>query len=311
MLNSFTTKLKVYYHRKWSFDVIKQNRLSSLLLFFYLFLKELRWLFLSLIDNKSISLEYIKNDTQKPSLLLFQEDDISFDRSYRTQPHWFFQEYGKLPFQTFILEANFIKRLPVDKELLREQGISLIPQRERHLYSRRIAVSSPVCQRIRKDILNSTLIGLFGSSSEASIMFRIVMLLNAAKVLCGFCEGVKIKAFLICENYFLDSDAMLLIAPFLNIKTISFQYSNRLSNAVPQMLTTSDMMLTFSPLYHSRLQTDTIKPGKFVDIGYIYDTSFKYVRDRAILRKQSYGRQELNLLSATMMNQYSQTNMGL
>jgi hypothetical protein len=46
-------------------------------------------------------------------------------------------------------------------------------------------------------------------------------------------------------------------------------------------MTTADIMLTFAPLYHERWKRSGVGPGRFADIGYLYDTSFNYVRRRA------------------------------
>ena len=76
------------------------------------------------------------------------------------------------------------------------------------------------------------------------------------------------------------ADAMQLIAPTLDIVTLSYQYSN-IPYAVPCMMTTADVMLTFSRRYDERWTHDGIRPQSFVNIGYIFDSSFRVVRDRA------------------------------
>ena len=287
LLTALAPGLKVFFYWTWTFESLKRNRMSVLLFLVYLKFKEIYWLFESLIGGKFVSQKYMESTkTQKPSLLLLQEDDISLDRSYRTQPHWFFTENGKLPFRTFILEIASVKRLSVDKEAVEQQGISPISQKELYLLARRVISSNPVCQRLSKDSSKILMTSLFGSTMQVSPAFKIVRLLYVAKLLSGLCERLQVKSFMTCENYFLFADAMLLIAPSLNITTISYQYSNRLNIAVPQMLTTSDVMLTFSTLFHSRLKTDDIQPGKFINIGYIYDTSFEYIRPRVLEHKR-------------------------
>jgi hypothetical protein len=77
-----------------------------------------------------------------------------------------------------------------------------------------------------------------------------------------------------------QTDAIQLIAPTLDITTLSYQYSN-MGKVGPLMMTTADVMLTFAPLYHQRWTQDNIRPCEFVDMGYVYDTSFEYVRGRA------------------------------
>jgi hypothetical protein len=115
---------------------------------------------------------------------------------------------------------------------------------------------------------------------EVEAVFEVARLLYTAKGLAAFCEGNHVKAFMTCENYMVEANAMSLIAPPLNITTLSYQYSNA-GQAGPIMMTTADIMVTFAPLYHQRLTRDGVRPGAFSDIGYLYDMSFEYVRTRA------------------------------
>ena len=83
-----------------------------------------------------------------------------------------------------------------------------------------------------------------------------------------------------CENYMVEADAMQIIAKALDITTLSYQYAN-VGKVAPIMMSCADVMLTFAPLYHQRWTRDSVRPGSFADIGYLYDTSFKFVRRRA------------------------------
>jgi hypothetical protein len=53
------------------------------------------------------------------------------------------------------------------------------------------------------------------------------------------------------------------------------------------MMTTADSMFTFSPLSHERWSKNGIQPKSFIDIGYLFDSSFDLVEERATeLRKR-------------------------
>ena len=89
-----------------------------------------------------------------------------------------------------------------------------------------------------------------------------------------------------CENYYVEADAMNLIGENMGIHTFSYQYAN-LGEVPPPMMTTADSMFTFSPLSHERWSKNGIQPKSFIDIGYLFDSSFDLVEERATeLRKR-------------------------
>lgn len=295
LLRALTPGLKVYFYRSWlgqwggatslfpgSFESLKQRRASVLLLLLFEKLCDIKWSLEALIGRRSnLQDPFNAAEARSPSLLVLQEDDLSLDRSYRTQPHWLFPEDGKPPFRTIVLQRGSLDRLPVNTEALKEQGIISISQRELHLLSRRRFWSShPVRKRLRKDLWKCVITSVFGSSVEVGAVFEVARLLYTADVLAAFCERSHVKAFMTCENYMVEADAMVLIAPSLGITTLSYQYGNT-GKVGPLMMTTADIMLTFSPLYHKRWIHGRIRPGTFADIGYLYDTSFEFVRRRA------------------------------
>lgn len=281
LLRILSSDLEVYFYRTWQLNSFKRGRAS--VLFFLLFekLQKLKWL-LEVMFGKRTSLEMCFDAEEEclPALLVLQEDDLSMDRSYRTQPHWLFTEHDNKSFKTLVLQVNSLERLPVDNRILKKHGIIPISQKQKYLLSRKFRSLHPIRRRLRVDFLKCVFECIFGSSLIKGTIFEVVRLLYIAKDLVSFCEQNRVKAFMTCENYMLQADAMSIIASTLNITTLSYQYSN-ISMAGPSLITTADKMLTFAPTYHKRWMCDTIGPKEFIDIGYIYDTSFKYVRERA------------------------------
>jgi len=281
LVRAITPGIKVYFYRPWSYESFKWRRASVLPLLIFAKLREIKWLLETLIRRRlNVQTPLYASETSQPSLLVLQEDDLSLDRSYRTQPHWLFAEDGKPPFRTIVLQTGSVDRLSFDNEDFKKQGIIFVSKREQYLLSWRCRPSSPVRQCIRKDLWKCILTSVFGSSVEVGSLFWIAWLLYNTNILAVLCERSHVKAFMTCENYMEQADAMQLIAPYFNITTLSYQYSN-MSKVGPVMMTTADMMLTFAPLYHQRWAHDGIRPKKFVDMGYLYDTSFDYVRQRA------------------------------
>jgi hypothetical protein len=125
-----------------------------------------------------------------------------------------------------------------------------------------------------------------GASCESLALFPLVRLLDTAADLAAFCSETGVRAFMTCENYFTAADAVQIISGPMQIRTLSYQYSN-MSRVGPAMMTTADVMATFSPLYHGRWTHRDIAPKRFHDTGYLYNGAFRRLRERAGLHRQS------------------------
>jgi len=124
------------------------------------------------------------------------------------------------------------------------------------------------------------------SLSEIIALLNSIKLLHTAGSLVKLCTKQRISTFLCSESYRISARAMSIIAPKLDIQTVAFQYSN-LAVVSPAMLTTADEMYVFSPLYNKRWTFENIIcPEKFVVNGYIFDSSFEYVNNRADNHRQ-------------------------
>lgn len=284
LMCALSPSLKVYFYGPSLYESLIRSRTSVLYFLLFEKLRKMKWLLNTLIGGRAnVQESFNASEASLPSLLVLQEDDLSLDCSYRTQPHWLFSEDGKPPFQTIVLKTgSIVDPLPVDNKVMKEQNIISISQKEMYLRSRRFWSLHPIQQCVRKDFWKCALISVFGSSVEVEAAFVVARLLYIAIVygLAAFCEQNQVKAFMTCENYMIQADAMQLIAPALGITTLSYQYSN-MGAVGPLMMTTADIMLTFAPLYHQRWSHNGIRPGKLVDMGYLYDTSFDCVRQRA------------------------------
>jgi hypothetical protein len=273
--------LELDFYHSFSYKFFMEFRFSALFLLVFIKSRELKWAFEALISRKCDFRESFKEiDKKTPSLITIQEDDLLPDRSYRTQPHWLFAKDGIPPFRTIVLCSDYTKSLPIDRQTLKAQRILVLSRREQHLIARWNKHHLPVEKRIRKDIGACIFTSVFGSPTEARCLFFVMHLLCTAQRLISICDWANARAFMNCENYIAEADAMIIISPDLDIKTISYQYSNHL-NVVPSMLSTADIMLSFSSQYHQRWVHHGIRPGDFVNIGYPFDRSFELIRPRA------------------------------
>lgn len=215
-----------------------------------------------------------------PALLLLQEDELSVDRSYRTQPHWLFPEDGTPPFRTLVLQMSPGAALPADLDRLRRHGLDVIPLGALQQVDRR-RVPSDVRRRLRGSVLRCVLTAVTGRRDEVDAMFEVVKTLLIARQLAALCVAQSVRAFLVAENYMAHADAMLLVAPLLGVRTLSYQYANRVAKVVPRMLTTADVMILMSPFFEARWTTSGIRPLRFESAGYLFDRSFSQLRARA------------------------------
>lgn len=262
-------------------EFIRRRRASALFLILFFRLREVKWTLENLVMRRSESKKRSgRLDPDVPSLMLLQEDELSQDRSYRTQPHWLFQEDGNPGFRTFILRTGGAVQIPIDLAGLRGQGLFPISMQDLYACSRKHRSPRTIYRELRKGIWKCLAASLFGSAIEMRFAFEFVRIFYTAYRLAAFCEKYQVRAFMTCENYLSEATAMQCIAAGCGIKTISYQYSN-MGKLSPMMATGSDFMLTFSPQYHGRWIYKSLRPQAFVDIGYLYDTSFKYLHGRA------------------------------
>ena len=245
-------------------------------------IRKLRWRLENLWRHKPC--DAAPADTS-PALLLLQEDELSLDRSYRTQPHWLEPEDPPLPFRTYILQPEWTGVAPACAGMDPDSGIRNLPLRTWSLF-RGTRQVQPLRKRLLGDKRACLVRSLCSRQHDLPALLPLVRLLDTAADLAAFCSETGIRVFMTCENYFTAADAMLIIASPMEIQTISYQYSN-MSRVGPIMMTTADTMVTFSPLYHERWKHRCIAPKQFHDTGYLYDGAFKRLGERSAMHREN------------------------
>lgn len=221
----------------------------------------------------------------RPALLVPQEDDVALDRSYRYQPHWLMPGSDPPSFRTLILAYGGPSSAPTDAAALSAQGISMVDIRDVSRFERRflpVSVRGPLLRDYR-NLLAEAVLGRSHSGVAASA--TLARLLFESLRLGGLCVRQHVRVFMTCESYMRPAAAIQVVAPALGIQTTAYQYSN-LGFPSVALLTTADVMATFSPHFHERFRLGGIQPQKFVDIGYLFDGSFALVSARAAEQRQ-------------------------
>ncbi len=213
-----------------------------------------------------------------PAILLLQEDDISLDHSYRSQPHWLRPGTGPPPFRTVILCAGGPARIKTTADELAALRIETVEANEMWAGVRQCAEG----RRLVRQAWRIALLALFarrGNTGRA--MSEVARLTATAAAMAALVKRHGIRAFMTCENYMVHADAMQIVAGPLAVRTLSYQYSS-LPYPSLALITTADVVATFSEQYHDRWRWPGFRPPEFVDSGYPYDASFVLVRQRAL-----------------------------
>lgn len=217
-----------------------------------------------------------------PALLILEEDSLGLDRTMREQPHWLSGDDPPFPAQVCVLGNMGHTPQQSTLQALETLGVRYLPESElRHgSGSGDIALHAEIGRDTRRLLRH----GLGRLPSICAVTLAAARLLLFAQALSGLCGRLGIAAFFASETYFAKVTAMLLIAPRLGITTLSCQYSNVRYEPL-FMLTTCDVMLTFSPRFHERWRLPGIGPARFEDVGYLFDHAFAKVSARAAERR--------------------------
>lgn len=219
--------------------------------------------------------------TQKPSVLVLQEDNLRAERSLRGQPHWVDISNPLETFDTFLVEFRGSKfSIAEDASQLSKAGVNILPTSTFRRALQAMRNDKTVVQ-VRQD-RRTALQAVFRMHGFANKFFllRVAALLRQAELMGALALWLNAKVFLIRETYYSFADAMQLVATDLNVTTIAYQYSN-LGAVSPIMMSTADKFLIFSDMYKTVYQADGIAPQEFLPSGYLYDGVASLVREKA------------------------------
>ena len=220
----------------------------------------------------------IEHKAADPAMLLLMEDDISFDRSFRSQPHWLESSDAAPLFRTFILQTSVPTTVDASVAELEHARVEILPESALSAMRRH---SGETGASLHKHTIRLSALAM--SARNAALRraaAQAARLTSTAESLAGLCRLKNVKGFLTAENYMRHADAMQLVAEPLGVSTLSFQYSC-LPYPTLALATTAQRMVTFSPLFHSRFEWPPLPSPQFIDAGYTYDSSFALVRERA------------------------------
>lgn len=220
----------------------------------------------------------LRDPAGRSGLLLIQEDQVSSNHSYRTQPHWFPPAGApRLPFATYLLAGGASPApepatTPVDLTVLDERALAYID---------RCAAGDAVSSRLAEEARRCLVLTLTAKGDWVRTGYAIAArLLTRARVFARACSFLDVRAFLSGEMYLFDSDAIHAIGAEMNVTTVTFQYSNlAYSNVI--VATTSDHMMLFAERFARIWPHRGFGAERFCAIGYPFDVAFARVRERS------------------------------
>jgi hypothetical protein len=217
----------------------------------------------------------------RPGVLALQEDQVRFGLELRGQPHWLDRAGPNGRFNTHILMIQGPRSCTSEEEsLLSRLDVRLIPATALRLAARAMKCNV-VLARARCDGRKA-----FWAARQANdyaqrfALLKVAFLLRQAEQMGALAISLNVRVFLNSEPYLHLADAMQLVAPSLNVKTVAYQYSN-LGFQSPMMMSTADRFLVFSDMFKALYVSDGIAPKEFLSIGYPYDGVAALVRDKA------------------------------
>lgn len=214
--------------------------------------------------------------TNKPKLLMVQEDEISMDRSFRTQPHWLFPKRKYPNIEIIIINDNQVNN----------QNNLKLKNNNIFIFNIKKIQSLKIYSKEQKKVLKTLFYLLLNKKDKFT--FKLLKLNIETFFYIGFCKKNNIKGFMTSENYLPISTSMNMISSKKILKTFSFQYSV-LPRIGPIMQTSSDFMFTFSDMFNNRITKKGIKPKNFISTGYTYSSSFPSIK-----RKKRYYEKKLS-----------------
>lgn len=296
-----TLKSEYCYYAPSKLEGLQQRWPGGLLLLFYFF----KLISTSAVTKKFIPESKDSNVSGKKSLLLLQDDDIGLGGALRSHPFWMTRESPKPDYKIFILEDVFYARLnkDLDRALLASKNVFLIPVNFGfNVFS---FFFCPTVKSLFKDFLKCVWVLFFGSPQERLVMFPLGQILCRAMVLSRLCEDFNIGAFMSCETYKVDCDAIYCVEKEMRLITLAYQYSNIRFHS-PVMIPSAHILFSFSPLYHEVWGAQGARPERYVDIGYIYSSFRAFVEPRA-----SQVREQLIEKGANFILTYFDENFGI
>ena len=221
----------------------------------------------------------------KPGVLALQEDQIRYSLDLRGQPHWLDRENPNKFFNTYIVKIQHPRLCASeDESLLSRLDIKVVPAMRLRLAAQ-VCKGNVILARVRCDRRKALWAVVRPNEfSRRAALLKVAFLLGQAEEMGALAMSLNIRVFLNSEPQFSLADAMQLVAPLLNVKTVVYQYSN-MAFCSPLMMSTADKFLLFSDMYRAIYVRDGIAPQEFLSIGYPFSCVASSVRERARHRR--------------------------
>lgn len=218
----------------------------------------------------------------KPGLLVLQEDSISSDTSYRSQPHWISDENKLTNYNTYIITSwsKDLSLSEVDKRIFKSNNIFLIKRSDLN-YAYNLSKKDPSLKDLKK-YKRKLIAQIFKNNNFQDLYYALktAIFLKQSEFMAAITLFLNIKVFLYRESYLPLTDAMNIAKIHTNTRTFAYQYSN-MGVVSPIMMNTADKMIIFSKNYINLFKNNDFSSLSFIESGYLYNNFNNDLKTRA------------------------------
>jgi hypothetical protein len=224
--------------------------------------------------------------TDKPSILMLQEEVIRTQHTLRNQLYWLDMESEEQVFETYVLKSTnkFLKTEGTVEDELSRKGVNLLPLTS--LGSAwNLLRRDRVLIELRRDRWKAYM-AIFRARTSAARFFlsKVGFLLWQSELMGAISKALDIRVFVMKEPIGFYAAALQLCAERIGVRTIAIQYSN-MGFMSPSMMNTTDVFLLFSDMYKQVFSYADLMPKKFISVGYLYDGIVELVRVNALAHR--------------------------
>jgi hypothetical protein len=212
-----------------------------------------------------------------PSVLITHDDPLVADRTVRSQPYWVDRE-NPSPVRCLMMPTLSSLDDVATDDLADMNVLPLTTAHIRAAWAR--GRRGPHDASLRREGRRALRLALRGRGPAAYAGALVYQLLDFARTELAIAKVFDVRAFVASDPHMVQSDAMAIAAEASGIPFLSYQYSN-LGMVSPGMIPAADHFVLFSETFEPLWRLPSVAPKRFTVGGYVYDSAFRRVRERA------------------------------
>jgi hypothetical protein len=216
--------------------------------------------------------------TPLPAVLITHEDDLTPDRTVRSQPYWIDAERPAERFRALMLPVHdrFTDPTPAALAALGVETLS-----EAALgHALDVSATDPATALLAREARAAVAIAMESRGPSAHAAMHAFGLLEYARLVLAVARARNVRCLFTGEPHLVQADAMAIVAELTGIPLVAHQYSN-LGFVAPAMCVTADEFLLFSRHFEPIWNVPRASSRRYTEVGYLWDAAFDRIRPRA------------------------------